>query len=316
MFICTYGEPLDVVETTIFGALQVRGRKTVYVLDDGRREQMRQLAESYGVKYITRNDNKHAKAGNLNNALQHTNEEFVAVLDADFIPQPHFLEEAMGYFTDPKVAVVQFPQEFYNIDSTQHVRTKGVFKIWHEQRLFHEVIMPSRNSIGTAFWCGSPSVVRRSALNSIGGVLTGSITEDFETSLALQRKGYRTIFSNKIVAYGLSPHHIFGFRIQRARWGAGTVRNLFSSRSPLFSMNLNIFQKLSFFSGHHYYLSCYTRFYFLILPLLIHYFGQTQGEGMLTFLWMENIHVGKIRGKIQLFKDGARSFIQYFNTAV
>ena len=120
VFIPTYNEELPVLEATLIGCVNMRMPHTTYILDDGKRSEVRYLAEKTGSVYLTREDNKHAKAGNINAALKHTNGEFIVVLDADMVPQPDLLEKALGYFRDKKTAIVQLPQEFYNFDSFQH----------------------------------------------------------------------------------------------------------------------------------------------------------------------------------------------------
>jgi cellulose synthase (UDP-forming) len=176
VFIPTYNEDLAILEATLIGCRNMWYPHTTYVLDDGRRQEVKELAAALGCRYLTRPDNKHAKAGNINEALKKTSGEFIAIMDADMVPQPDFLEKTLGYFKDSKTAIVQLPQEFYNTDSMQHT-DNGAH--WHEQQLFYHVIQPGKNNINAAFWCGSPSVVRRKALESIGGVATESITEDF-----------------------------------------------------------------------------------------------------------------------------------------
>ncbi len=98
--------------------------KTVYILDDTRRPHIKAIAEELGCKYITRRDNKHAKAGNLNNALKQTNGEFISIMDADFVPFKNFLTRTVGFFQNSKIDLVQTPQYFYNPD--YHARNLGL----------------------------------------------------------------------------------------------------------------------------------------------------------------------------------------------
>jgi len=116
VFIPTYNEPLDVVRATVLAAASLdwpRDRLRVWVLDDGRRPAFRKFAAETGVGYITRPDNAHAKAGNLNHALGKTRGEYVAVFDCDHVPVRSFLQIAMGWLVrDPKLALVQTPHHF------------------------------------------------------------------------------------------------------------------------------------------------------------------------------------------------------------
>jgi len=121
VFITTYDEPVDLVMTTAAAARRIPYPHTTWVLDDGDRPEMRAAASREGVGYITRTEDwtdkpRHAKAGNLNNALLQTDGEFLLILDADQIPEPEILERTLGYFADPKVALVQTPQYFSNVD--------------------------------------------------------------------------------------------------------------------------------------------------------------------------------------------------------
>src|SRR5262249_27081427 len=161
--------------------------------------------ESKGVGYLTRPDNAHAKAGNINHALTKTNAEFIAIFDADFIPQRNFLTRTIGFFSDPKIGIVQVPHAFYNHDPMQ---TNLAMRktLADDQRFFFEAIMPSRDGWDAAFCCGSNSVTRRSALRAIGGQLsTQSITEDMLLSLMLMRKGFVTRYLSERLAFGLAP---------------------------------------------------------------------------------------------------------------
>lgn len=140
VFITTYNEPLSIIRKTAHACIALRMPHTTYILDDGDRSEVAELAEELGCRYISRKENTNAKAGNLNNALRQTSGEFIATFDADHVPQPQFLEDLTGYFVDEKLALVQTPQDFYNIDSYQHRFDLKNKKIWEEQALFFRVI--------------------------------------------------------------------------------------------------------------------------------------------------------------------------------
>ena len=143
VFICTYNEGLDVLEKTIIAAKAMDYPNfNVWVLDDTRREWLRDYCASMGVYYARRDNNDHAKAGNLNNGLRQseasTNAPYILVLDADFAPQQPILMRTLGLFEDPKVALVQTPQFYYNPDPLQH--NLGSSTCWvDEQRVFFDV---------------------------------------------------------------------------------------------------------------------------------------------------------------------------------
>jgi cellulose synthase (UDP-forming) len=263
VFVPTYNEDLAVLEATLIGCINMRGNYMTYVLDDGHREAVKLLAERLGCTYFSREINKFAKAGNINEALTKTSGEFIVILDADMIPQPDFLEKTLGYFNDPKTAIVQLPQEFYNLDSAQHKQDAAH---WHEQQLFYHVIQPGKNRINAAFWCGSPSIVRRRALESIGGVATDSITEDFLTSIRLNSKGWRIKYHDEALAFGIAPQSVFAFNLQRLRWAQGSMKILKSRDNPLVAPGLTLSQRLSHFSAIFTYFSAYQKLIYLIVP--------------------------------------------------
>ena len=234
LFIATYNEGLDVLEKTIVGARALDWPDLdVWVLDDGRRAWLAEYCAGKGVGYITRSDNAHAKAGNINHALTVTSAPFVAVFDADFVPQREFLMRTMGFFDDPKIGLVQVPHSFYNHDPLQaNLALRDA--IPDDQRFFFEAIMPGRDGWDASFCCGSNSVTRRAAFEAAGGGLpTGSITEDMLLTLALLRQGYVTRYLNEPLAFGLAPESLAAFFVQRARWAQGAMQILFLKEGPL-----------------------------------------------------------------------------------
>ncbi|WP_050753672.1 glycosyltransferase [Pseudobacteroides cellulosolvens] len=270
VFVPTYNEDLEVLEATMIGCVNMNYEHTTYVLDDGRRDEVAALAKQLGCIYLTRSDNRHAKAGNINEALKKTSGEFIVILDADMVPQPDLIEKTLGYFNDPKTAIVQMPQEFYNLDSVQHLSNTTN---WHEQQLFYHVIQPGRNSINAPFWCGSPSIVRRSALESIGGVATESITEDFLTSIKLNGKGWNIKYHNEALAFGIAPQSIHAFNLQRLRWAQGAMKILKSKYNPLIAPGLSVKQRLAHFSAIFTYFESYQKLIYLLVPVIYLFTG-------------------------------------------
>ena len=222
------------MEKTIAGALCLDYPDfSVWVLDDGRRPWLKKFCEAKGVGYLTRPDNSHAKAGNINHALTKTHADFVAIFDADFIPQRNFLIRTIGFFSDPKIGIVQVPHAFYNHDVMQANLTLRK-SLPDDQRFFFDAIMPSRDGWNAAFCCGSNSVTRRSALRAIGDALpTQSITEDMLLSLMMLRKGYVTRYLCERLAFGLAPESVKAFFVQRQRWARGAMQILYLAAGPL-----------------------------------------------------------------------------------
>lgn len=241
VLIATYNEGPEILLPTIAAALALAPEHETWVLDDGRRPEVEAMALELGARYLTRDDNRHAKAGNLNHALGIVEADFVAVLDADHVPERNFLRHTLGYFDDPGVALVQTPQEFYNGDSFIH--QDGGSR--HDEQFFHRVIMPGKNRCNAAFWCGTNAVLRVSALRWIGGVSTATITEDMHTTVRLHRTGWRTVHHNEVLARGLAPRNYAEFRTQRWRWGAGSMQSV-AIENPLLSSGLSLGQRFMY----------------------------------------------------------------------
>ncbi|UOD50276.1 glycosyltransferase [Orrella daihaiensis] len=246
ILIPTYNEPIDVLEKTIIGACNIDWpNKKVWVLDDGRRDWLRDYCRDREVGYLTREDNAHAKAGNLNHALAKTKGEFICIFDADFVPFPDFVRRTIGFFDDPTVGIVQTPQHFYNKDPIQ--TNLSISQDYpDEQRLFFDEMAASRDAWDAAFCCGSCSIQRRAALVAVGGVPTESITEDLLSTLVMLRKGYRTLYLNERLSMGLAAESIQGFFVQRERWCRGAIQSLFLPTGPL-GAGLTAIQRLLFF---------------------------------------------------------------------
>jgi glycosyl transferase family 2/PilZ domain-containing protein len=242
VYVCTYDEPVEVVAATLAGCRALGYPHTTYLLDDGRRPEMMELAQTAGARYLIRPDNSHAKAGNINAALPRTSGELVLMLDADHVPMPDALDAMVGYFDDERVALVQSPHDFFNHDSVQHYVVGR-----HEQSLFYRVVCPGKNRHGAAYWCGSSAVLRREALLQIGGVATETIAEDFHTTIRLQRHGWTSRYHDEVLVQGLAPHDLDGYLLQRDRWARGNLAVFTLPESPLRARELHPLQRLSYF---------------------------------------------------------------------
>jgi cellulose synthase (UDP-forming) len=229
VLICTYNEDQAILERTIIGAMGMTYPNfRLWVLDDGRRGWLADLCAQRGCHYLTRPDNSHAKAGNINHAVGHlaalpSPPDFIAVLDADFVPFSNFLSRALCLFKDPAAGIVQTPQHFFNPDPIQsNLAISEVFP--DEQRFFFDIIMPSKDAWELAFCCGTSSIIRFSALREIGGFPTDSVTEDFLLTVRLRERGYKTLYLNEKLSVGLAPEGINEYATQRTRWCLGLVQ--------------------------------------------------------------------------------------------
>lgn len=244
VLICTYNEEEAILERTIIGATGLNhDNYRVWVLDDGRRPWLEDLSKRLGCRYLTRPDNSHAKAGNINHALAHLAAlpdppDFVSILDADFVPLPDFLSRALCLFRNPSVGLVQTPQHFINPDPIQTNLTAT--HVWpDEQRFFFDVVLASKDAWGAAFCCGTSSVIRFAPLMRIGGFPTDSVTEDYLLTLRLKETGFTTSYLNERLTLGLAPEGLKEYITQRGRWCLGFMQ-ITRGRSGPFSRSSSL----------------------------------------------------------------------------
>ncbi len=280
VYIATFNEDRDILSRTIAGALAINyPNMRILVLDDGRRPWLQDLCNQKGVGYISRAFNTHAKAGNINNAFFQRcaapdAPDFIAVLDADFVPHQRFLERAMTLFHDPSVAIVQTPQYFFNPDPIQH--NLGITLHYpDEQRFFFNHVQPARDAWNIAICCGTSSLVRVSALREIGGFPTESVTEDFLISLRFSEHGYQTVYLGEPLSEGLAAEGLPQYITQRSRWCLGMMQIVRGPYKP-FSVRhrLNLRQRISILDSLLYWSTAFSfRLASILVPLLYWYFG-------------------------------------------
>jgi cellulose synthase/poly-beta-1,6-N-acetylglucosamine synthase-like glycosyltransferase len=294
IYVCTYDEPVEVVAATLAGCRALTYPHTTWLLDDGRRPEMEELAAVAGARYLTRPDNSHAKAGNINAALPRTGGELVLMLDADHVPMPDTLDAMVGYFDDERVALVQSPHDFFNHDSVQHYVVGR-----HEQSLFYRVVCPGKNRHGVAYWCGSAALMRREALLEIGGVATETIAEDFHTTIRLQRHGWTSRYHDEILVQGLAPHDLDGYLLQRDRWARGNLAVFTLPESPLRARELAPLQRLSYFVSLAAYLAPPMRLLLLATLGLVLWTGELPMKVSvvaLAALWLPSVSLNLLAG--------------------
>jgi cellulose synthase/poly-beta-1,6-N-acetylglucosamine synthase-like glycosyltransferase len=267
ILIPTYNEPAEVLLPTIAAAVALEPRHETWVLDDGRRDEVRLLAKTLGAKYLSRPDNRHAKAGNLNHALSRVKADLVGVLDADHVPTARFLTALLPYFNDPRLAFVQSPQDFYNLESFEHQRQRNG-QIFNEEAVFYRVIAPAKNRWAAPFWCGTCALVRTEALHSVGGVSTDSVTEDIQTTIRMFRAGWTGAYHNEVLARGLAPDDATAYLIQRNRWALGAMQVL-RFENPVFGPGLTLGQRLAFMTTLFGWFDSWRTFAFIVIPLAV-----------------------------------------------
>jgi cellulose synthase (UDP-forming) len=295
VFIPTYNEDLEIVRKTVLGALAIdypADKKHVYVLDDGRkfperREAIHQMCEELECTLLTRENNDHAKAGNINTAFQKTSGDLILILDCDHIPSHTFLKETVGFFFKEKVSLVQTPHWFYNPDPFErNLRTGGHVPVSNE--LFYKVLQKGNDFWNAAFFCGSAAVIRRQHVLEVGGIATETVTEDCHTALRLHSKGYETVYYDKIMVAGLAPEKFSAYVGQQVRWARGMAQIL-RLENPLFNpkLKLSIGQRLCYLSATSHFFFGFPRLMYAVAPSLFLLFGinSVRGLGLETLFY-------------------------------
>lgn len=298
VYVCCAGEPLHIILKTVIAAQEMNLPHNTWILDDGRSAKLREAATQLGVGYLRRTTNAHAKAGNVNAAIQRTAGRFVSILDADHVPRPDFLSQTLPHLiANPSVAMVQTPQTYDTKGRGMVAEGAAV-----SQELFYEALMPAKNLSNAVFCVGTNVVFRRAALESLteqelhgrervghrrerdgmvrkatqlgkeyprGGIWIGSNSEDIWTSLELTRRGWRTVFVPKVLTQGLTPDRIEPFLKQQFRWASGGWEVLFRS-GLLKEHRLTVSQKLQYLLvPSHYALSISTLIFSVMSPIYL-----------------------------------------------
>jgi cellulose synthase (UDP-forming) len=272
VFVPSYNEPEDIVRRTVIGAQAMDyPNKRIYILDDTRREHIRELARELGCDYITRPNNDHAKAGNLNHALPKTNGELIALMDADFVPFQNFLTRTIGFFQDASISLIQTPQNFYNPDF--HARNLGLGGFLpNDLESFFGAIQPHRDALNSVICCGSCYVVRRESIEAIGGYYTQCCVEDYQTSLKMLMEKQTIVYLNETLSMGESTRMCVDFVDQRLRWLQGNFQVYHCPDLKLWE-RLNWGQRSFLFEQWVHCFSSVVRLIFLLCPLVSLYTG-------------------------------------------
>lgn len=281
IFIPTYNEPLELVRSTVLAATELewpREKLRVVILDDGGRDEFRLFAKTVGVDYVARARHDHAKAGNINHALLTSRAEFVTIFDCDHVPTRNFLLMTMGWMLrDEKIGLLQTPHHFYSPDPIE--RNLGLFRtVPNEGELFYGVIQDGNDLWNATFFCGSCAILRRAALDEIGGIAVESVSEDAHTSLRMQMKGWNTAYLNIVLSAGLATESVAAHVNQRVRWARGMIQIL-RMDNPLFSKGLGLAQRFCYLNSMLHFMYAAPRLIFLLSPLTYLFFGQVNIPG-------------------------------------
>jgi cellulose synthase (UDP-forming) len=293
VLIPTCGEPLPVLERCLRACSQLSyPHKQLWVLDDAGRADVAELAVRYGAGYQHRPQRSHAKAGNLNAGLPLGSGELVAVFDADFVPQQHFLERTIGLLLDPQVALVQTPQHFLNADPVMRNLAMEAWLLPDEES-FYRWIEPVRSAWDAVVCAGTSFLVRRAALEQIGGFVDAAISEDLVTGMVLASRGWKLRYLGEKLSAGLAAETMLDFVRQRQRWASGTLQALRLRQGPLRLRGLRWGQRLAYLEGALHWFNTVPRLLLLLMPLCIGLLGispirltTTAVLGLLAPLWI------------------------------
>jgi cellulose synthase (UDP-forming) len=290
----SYNEPTEMLAVTLSAAKNMHYpplKRTVVLCDDGgtdqrcnsddpvlaakarqRRAELQDLCAELGVVYSTRPRNEHAKAGNMSAALERLNGDLVVVFDADHVPARDFLARTVGYFVeDPKLFLVQTPHFFLNPDPVE--RNIGFRPDCPpENEMFYHLGHRGLDRWGGAFFCGSASVLRRAALDDVGGFAGETITEDAETALEIHSRGWKSMYVDHAMIAGLQPETFVSFIQQRGRWAAGMMQ-LLMLKNPLRRKGMSLSQRLCYLNSMTFWLFPLVRMIFILAPLAYLFFG-------------------------------------------
>jgi cellulose synthase (UDP-forming) len=285
VLIPTYNESLDIVRVTATAAAQIdypREKLNIYILDDGstqakrahpetgmdaweRHYALREMAAELNIRYITRETNQQAKAGNLNHALNYTDGEVLLILDCDHVPTRDILQNTVGHFiADPKLFLAQTPHFFINPTPIEK-NLEGRANPSGESDMFYRRIHPALNFWNASYFCGSAALLRRQFLEEVGGIRGTTITEDAETAFQLHARGYNSVYVNRPMVCGLSPESYDDYVTQRSRWAQGMVQ-LVLLNNPLMTRGLTLPQRLAYFNSSFFWLFGFPRFIYFIAP--------------------------------------------------
>ena len=291
VFIATHNESLNILYKTAnactFMEYPDKNKVHIYFCDDGNRDTVANLAKELGIGYLGLADNKDAKSGNLNNALSRTTSPLIATFDADMIPRRTFLMKTVPYFLLPtfikedgiwrkrtteeidenyKIGLIQTPQSFYNPDLFQF-NLYSEDSIPNEQDFFSREVNIMRNSSNAIAYTGSNTVISRQAMIDIGGFPLHTITEDFETSIRIQKEHYITYATSQVQAAGLTTTDFKSMIKQRKRWARGVIQSL-QNTWAIITPKLPMGARVTYFTSYLYWWSFFNRIIFILAPIM------------------------------------------------
>ncbi|MDY6973247.1 MAG: cellulose synthase catalytic subunit [Thermodesulfobacteriota bacterium] len=248
VFITAFNEPMWMVKRAVNASMHITYPHRTYLLDDSHDSAYKGLAKNLGSAYLNRDGNKDYKAGNINSALERTSGDFIVVFDIDHAPRPEFLDRTLGFFNDPLVGFVQVMETFCN--SKENLMAQASTQTAME---YFNISLVCKDHIGAGSMHGTNAVIRRKALDSIGGYQPG-LAEDLETSLSLHGHGWKSAYVCEPLAPGFSPATFNAFCKQQLKWSRGVFETAWRSVVSGTFFRLTLSQQLAYSVRFSYYI--------------------------------------------------------------
>ncbi len=213
-YVCKIRYPKELLE------IQLLDDSTDDTQEIGKRKCDEKRAEGYNIRYIHRTDRTGFKAGALENGLNMTDGEFIAIFDADFLPSEDFLERTIHYFTDENIGMIQARWDHVNrryslLTECQSILLDGHFMIEHT----------ARNRSGRFFnFNGTAGIWRKNTIIDAGGWQHDTLTEDLDLSYRAQLNGWKFIYLPDLTVPAELPIEMTAFKSQQFRWAKGSIQ--------------------------------------------------------------------------------------------
>jgi cellulose synthase/poly-beta-1,6-N-acetylglucosamine synthase-like glycosyltransferase len=225
-----HNEPPDMVVQTLESLRRIDYPYfEIIAIDDNTEDEalwrpVEQWCATYGVKFAHLQNRPGYKSGALNDALRGMTDpraELIGVVDSDYQIEPGFLRRCAPLFADPRIGFIQAPQDYRDWQHAPYYR-----RLYFSYKYFFAVSQPARNEHDGAIFAGTMGLIRRQALEAVGGWDEWCITEDAELSLRVLRAGWSGLHVDQSWGYGVMPLTFEALKSQRYRWCFGGIQIL------------------------------------------------------------------------------------------
>jgi cellulose synthase (UDP-forming) len=268
-------EPADILENTIISCYNLSyPAKTIYILDDSSLDkykiEAKEIAERYGCQLFRRPDRHGAKAGVINDCMKNITEKYIAIFDVDQNPIDGFLMKTVSILeANEQLALIQTPQYYSNMADSKVAMGANM-----QQATFYEIVCEGKSVNDAMMCCGTNVVLRRQALEDVGGFDETTVTEDFATSFQMHLKGWKTLYYNHVSTFGLGPENLGSYLSQQNRWAMGNVAVLKKVIARFFKSprSLSVLQWWEYFITGSYYFVGWAVLFLLTCPMIYIFF--------------------------------------------